>query len=151
MWVKGAMVTPGYWKNEKATEEALEGGWFKTGDLAYRDSEGTIYYSGRSKDLIIRNTSNITPGEVEQALYKNPEVKEAAVIGVEDEKEGHVPVAFVVKKEGSSISEEELKEFTATQIAEYKVPARIYFIDDMPLTSSGKIDHKKLHDLLPKD
>ncbi len=151
MWVKGAMVTPGYWKNEKATEEALEGGWFKTGDLAYRDSEGTIYYSGRSKDIIIRNTSNITPGEVEQALYKNPDVKEAAVIGVEEEKEGHVPVAFVVKKEGSNITEEELKEFAATQIAEYKVPARIYFIAELPLTSSGKIDHKKLYDLLPKD
>ena len=78
-------------------------------------------------------------------------MKEAAVIGVEDKEEGHVPVAFVVKKDGASITEEELKEFTATQIALYKVPARIYFIDGLPLTSSGKIDHKKLYDLLPKD
>jgi len=151
IWVKGDMVTPGYWKNEKATDEALEDGWFKTGDLAYRDSRGKIYYSGRIKDIIIRNTSNIMPGEVEQALYKNPDVKEAAVIGVEDEKEGHVPVAFVVKKEGSNLTEEELKEFTADQIAAYKVPARICFIDSLPLTSSGKIDHKKLYDLIPKD
>lgn len=151
IWVKGDMVTPGYWKNEKATEQALEDGWFKTGDCAYKDSGDTIYYSGRIKDIIIRNTSNITPGEVEQALYKNPDVKEAAVIGVEDKEEGHVPVAFVVKKDGASIAEEELKEFTATQIALYKVPARIYFIDGLPLTSSGKIDHKKLYDLLPKN
>jgi len=149
IWVKGQMVTPGYWKNEKETEKVLEDGWFKTGDCAYKDSGGTIYYTGRIKDIIIRNTSNITPGEVEQALYKSPDVKEAAVIGVEDEAEGQVPVAFVVKKEGSNISEEELKEFSATQIAEYKVPAKIYFIDSLPLTSSGKIDHKKLYDLLP--
>jgi len=150
IWVKGDMVTPGYWKNQKATDEALEDGWFKTGDCAFRDSTGTLYYSGRIKDIIIRNTSNIMPGEVEQALYKNPDVKEAAVIGVEDEEEGHVPVAFVTKKEGSNLTEEKLKEFTVTQIAAYKVPARIYFIDELPLTSSGKNDHKKLYDLLPK-
>jgi len=153
--VKGDMVTPGYWKNEKATAEALQDGWFKTGDLAYRDSDGNFYYSGRIKDIIIRNTSNIMPAEVEQALYKHQDVKEAAVIGVEDNKEGHVPVAFVVKKEGSTLKEkatlleEELKEFTATQIASYKVPARIYFIDEIPLTPSGKIDHKQLYELLP--
>ncbi|MCK5392676.1 MAG: acyl--CoA ligase [Deltaproteobacteria bacterium] len=151
IWVKGQMVTPGYWKNEEETEKVLEDGWFKTGDLAFRDSGGTIYYSGRIKDIIIRNTSNITPAEVEQALYKNPDVKEAAVIGVEDAEEGHVPVAFVVKKDGSTLKEGDLKEFTATQIAEYKVPAKIYFIEEMPLTSSGKINHKKLYDLLPKD
>lgn len=155
LWVKGDMVTPGYWKNEKATAEALQDGWFKTGDLAYRDSEGNFYYSGRIKDIIIRNTSNIMPAEVEQALYKHQDVKEAAVIGVQDKAEGHVPVAFVVKKEGatlkegSTLKEEELKEFTATQIASYKVPARIYFIDEIPLTPSGKIDHKKLYELLP--
>ncbi len=151
IWVKGEMVTPGYWNNEKETQKALEDGWFKTGDLAYRDSGGTIYYSGRIKDIIIRNTSNITPAEVEQALYKNPDVVEAAVIGVEDKAEGQVPVALVVRKEGAAISEDELREFTATQIAEYKVPAKIYFIEEMPLTSSGKIDHKKLYDLLPNN
>lgn len=75
-------------------------------------------------------------------------MKEAAVIGVEDKEEGHVPVAFVVKKDGSNLTEVELKEFTASQIAEYKVPAKVYFIDEMPLTSSGKIDHKKLYDLI---
>jgi long-chain acyl-CoA synthetase len=91
------------------------------------------------------------PAEVEQALYKHQNVKEAAVIGVQDKAEGHVPVAFVVKKEGSTLKEEELKEFTATQIASYKVPARIYFIDNLPLTPSGKIDHKKLYNFLPKD
>jgi len=149
IWVNGTMVTPGYWKNEDETARALEDGWFKTGDCGYRDSDGIFYYSGRIKDIIIRNTSNITPGEVEQALSKNPVVKQASVIGVDDEKEGQVPVAFVVKKVGSDISEEELKEFTATQIAGYKIPAKIHFIKEMPLTSSGKIDHKKLYDLLP--
>jgi long-chain acyl-CoA synthetase len=150
IWVKGQMVTPGYWKNAAETEKALEDGWFKTGDLAYRDSEGVLYYAGRNRDMIIRNTSNIMPGEIEQALYNSPDVKEAAVIGVEDAQEGHVPVAFVVKIGGSDISEEDLKKFTATQIAEYKVPARICFIDQMPLTSSGKIDHRKLYEHLPK-
>jgi len=149
IWVKGQMVTPGYWNNEIATNDAISDGWFKTGDLAKRDSGGVLYYAGRIKDMIIRNTSNIMPGEVEEALYKSDDVKEAAVIGVEDADEGHVPVAFVVKKEGSSLNEDELKKFCATQIAEYKLPTRICFIDTMPLTSSGKIDHKKLYDLLP--
>jgi len=148
IWVKGQMVTPGYWNNEKTTDEAITDGWFKTGDLAKRDSGGVLYYAGRIKDMIIRNTSNIMPGEVEEALYKSDDVKEAAVIGVEDAEEGHVPVAFVVRKEGSSLNEDELKNFCATQIAEYKTPARIYFIESMPLTSSGKINHKKLYDLV---
>jgi long-chain acyl-CoA synthetase len=142
------MVTPGYWKNEKASSEALHDGWFKTGDLAKRDSGGVLYYAGRIKDMIIRNTSNIMPGEVEEALYQSEDVKEAAVIGVKDKDEGQVPVAFVVRIDGSKINEEELKKFTATQIAQYKTPVKINFIDSMPLTSSGKIDHKKLYDLL---
>ncbi len=150
IWVSGDMVTPGYWKNEEATKTAIEDGWFKTGDCGRRDTDGTIYYSGRIKDIIIRNTSNITPGEVEQALYLSDAVKEAAVIGVADDAEGQVPVAFVVKKDGMNISEEDIIEFTKTQIAEYKTPAKVYFIDEMPLTSSGKIDHKKLYDFVPE-
>ncbi len=149
IWVRGPMVMSHYWKNEKVTRESFSDGWFKTGDCAVKDEDGSYYYTGRIKNIIIRKTSNIYPGEVEEALYRNPAVKEAAVIGVPDKKEGHVPVAFVVPKEGEKLTEEGLIEFTKGEIAAYKTPARIYFIESMPLTTSGKIDHKKLYELLP--
>ncbi len=149
IWVKGDMVMSHYWNNEQATKEAFVDGWFRTGDCASRDESGAYWFSGRIKNIIIRNTSNIMPGEVEEALYKHPDVAEAAVIGVPDPDEGHVPVAFVATKSGATLTEQELKDFALKQIAAYKTPARIYFIERMPLTPSGKIDHKKLYDYLP--
>ncbi len=150
IWIRGPMVMSHYWNNEKATAEAFFDGWFKTGDCAIKDESGNYYFSGRIKNIIIRNTSNIDPGEVEDALYRHPGIKAAAVIGVPDEKEGHIPVAFVVPREGASLTEERLIEFTKGEIAAYKVPTRIHYIETMPLTTSGKIDHKKLYDLLPE-
>lgn len=151
IWVSGAMVMSHYWNYEKATRESFFDGWFKTGDCATVDETGTYWYAGRIKNIIIRNTSNITPGEVEEALYKHPAVEEAGVIGLPDPREGQVPVAFVVSKAGTKLMEKELKDFAAQQIAAYKIPTRIFFIESMPLTSSGKIDHKKLYDFIPSD
>jgi len=150
IWVRGPMVMSHYWKNEEVTKESFSDGWFKTGDCAVKDEHGNYYYTGRIKNIIIRRTSNIYPGEVEEVLYRDPAVKEAAVIGVEDEKEGHVPVAFVVLEEGKKLTENKLIDFAKGEIAEYKIPVNIYFIESMPLTTSGKIDHKKLYDLLPE-
>ncbi|MGD9651368.1 MAG: class I adenylate-forming enzyme family protein, partial [Candidatus Dadabacteria bacterium] len=149
IWIKGPMVMARYWNDGEATHEAFEDGWFKSGDCAVRQPDGDYYYTGRIKNIIIRDTSNISPGEVESAIYKNPGVKEAAVIGVPDGKEGHVPVAFVVPREGSTLTEKGVIEAAGREIAAYKLPTRVYFIDAIPLTDSGKINHKRLYDLLP--
>lgn len=146
--VKGKMVIDNYWNNPKATREAFLDGWFKTGDCATKDEQGYFYYKGRIKNIIIRNTSNIMPGEVEAAIYKHPAVSVAAVIGMPDPNEGEVPVAFVVIKNNKKLTRKELNSFLLEQIAQYKVPAQIYFIDKMPVTNSGKINHKKLYDFL---
>ncbi|HEM6754031.1 TPA: acyl--CoA ligase [Legionella pneumophila] len=146
--VKGDMVMHSYWNNPEETRKAFIKGWFKTGDCGTQDEQGYFYYKGRIKNIIIRNTSNIMPGEVEAAIYKHPAINAAAVIGVPDEEEGEVPIAFVVVKKSNQLTKEELYSFLFEQIAQYKIPAKIYFIDEMPLTNSGKINHKKLYDYL---
>jgi long-chain acyl-CoA synthetase len=145
LWVRGAMVTPGYWRRPEADREVLvAGGWLRTGDMGLRDANGDWWFTGRLKNVIERSSENVTPGEIEQALYRHPAVAEAAAFGVADADEGQVPVAYVRFAPGAGAAEDELKEFLATQIAAFKIPVRILPIDAMPLTHSGKIDHKAL-------
>ncbi|WP_454781788.1 class I adenylate-forming enzyme family protein [Legionella sp. WA2022007384] len=147
--IKGNMVMLNYWNNPSESRKAFIDGWFKTGDSAKQDSKGNYYFTGRVKDIIIRNTSNIMPGEVEAAIYQHPAIKTAAVIGIPDSHEGAVPIAFVVLKDGKQLTESELKNFLTQYIAQYKIPVKVYFINAIPLTNSGKINHKKLYDYLP--
>ncbi|WP_058476174.1 class I adenylate-forming enzyme family protein [Legionella steigerwaltii] len=147
--VKGNILMLNYWHNPDETQKAFIDGWFKTGDSGKQDSQGNYYFTGRIKDIIIRNTSNIMPGEVEAAIYQHPAVKAAAVIGIPDPHEGEVPVAFVVLNSGKRVTEPELSQFLTQYIAQYKIPVKVYFIDMIPLTHSGKINHKKLYDYLP--
>jgi long-chain acyl-CoA synthetase len=142
--LKGPMVTPGYWRRPEADRAVLVDGWLRTGDMGFRAPDGDYWFTGRLKQIIERNSENITPGEIEQALYRHPAVAEAAAIGVPDPDEGQVPIAYVRFAAGASATEGELKRFLATQIAEFKIPARIVAIDELPLTHSGKIDHKAL-------
>jgi long-chain acyl-CoA synthetase len=144
LWVRGPMVTPGYWRRPEADREVLVDGWLRTGDMGIRAADGDFWFTGRLKQIIERSSENITPGEIEQALYRHPAVAEAAAIGVPDPDEGQVPVAYVRFASDRSATEDELKEFLATQIAAFKIPARIVPIDALPLTHSGKIDHKAL-------
>jgi long-chain acyl-CoA synthetase len=144
LWVRGPMVTPGYWRRPEADREVLMDGWLRTGDMGLRDDAGEYWFVGRIKQIIERNSENITPGEIEQALYRHPAVSEAGAFGVADAAEGQVPVAYVTFTPGAQASEDELKAFLATQIAAFKVPARILPIERLPLTRSGKIDHKAL-------
>ncbi|MGB0436768.1 MAG: class I adenylate-forming enzyme family protein [Mycobacterium sp.] len=137
--VAGPMVMQEYWKDEELTAATLKDGWFRTGDLGERDPEGVWWFTGRIKDIIVRRTSKITPGEVESALGRHPEVAMAAVIGVPDPDEGQVPVAFVVPRSEGSTSVDQLKEFLAQQIAAYKIPVRIHLRSTLPLTDSGKL------------
>lgn len=144
--VRGPMVMLGYWEDEPLTAKTLAGGWLHTGDLGRQDADGVWWFVGRMKDLIVRRTSKITPGEVESALDLHPAVAMSAVVGAPDPDEGEVPVAFVVTRPGKVVSAEELSDFLAEHIAAYKIPARIHLQDHLPLTASGKIAHRELRE-----
>lgn len=144
--VRGPMVMAGYWEDEPLTAATLADGWVHTGDLGQQDHDGVWWFLGRIKDLIVRRTSKITPGEVESALDLHPAVAMSAVVGAPDPDEGEVPVAFVVTRPGKIVSAEELTDFLAEHIAAYKIPARIHFQHHLPLTASGKIAHQELQE-----
>jgi long-chain acyl-CoA synthetase len=144
--VRGPMMMAGYWEDESLTRESMAQGWLRTGDLGSRDADGVWWFEGRIKDLIVRRTSKITPGEVESAIDQHPDVVASAVVAAPDAEEGQVPVAFVVLREGRELSAEDLMSFLRERIAEYKLPSRTHFLDALPLTASGKVAHHDLHE-----
>ncbi len=136
--MRGNNVMTGYFENPQATAEAFRGGWFHSGDLAVMDPQGYIELRDRKKDIIISGGENISTIEVERAIYQHPAVLEVAVIAIPDEKWGEVPKAFVVPKEGMSLTEAELIAFLRERLAHFKVPKAIEF-GPLPKTSTGKI------------
>ncbi|MDA9170489.1 AMP-binding protein [Alphaproteobacteria bacterium] len=143
--IKGNITMKGYLKNEKATNEAFEGGWFHTGDLGVWYSDGYIQLKDRSKDIIISGGENISSIEVEDALYKHPDVLAVAVVAKEDEKWGETPCAFVELKNKSSVDEIDLKNHCKSLLAGFKVPKYFCFLE-LPKTSTGKIQKFKLRE-----
>ncbi len=140
------VVMAGYWRQPEATEAVIVNGWFHTGDMALIDSEGYIEVVNRKKDLIISGGENISSIEVEGFLYKHPSVLEAAVIAAPDERWGEVPYAVVVVKPGATVSEAELIEFCRENLAHFKCPKRVQFIDALPRTATGKIQKNLLRE-----
>lgn len=138
----------GYWGNPAATESALGDGWLRTGDLAFRDADGYYWFKGRRKQIIIRAGSNVSPQEVEEALYMHPAVMEAGVVGAPDTLLGEQVVAFVVLRAGHTVDEESLRQFSRRRLADYKVPERILFLNEMPKSSTGKVLRSALKDML---
>jgi fatty-acyl-CoA synthase len=145
--LKGPNVTPGYWKNDDATKETIKDGWFSTGDVVARDEEGFIFVVDRIKNMYISGGENVYPAEVEHSLRQHPEITEAAIIGVPDDKWGEVGKAFIVKSKESKLSEEDIKNYCLERLAKYKIPKHIQFIDTLPTNDAGKIDRKKLKGL----
>ena len=143
--VRGNITMKGYFKNKKATDEAFEGGWFHTGDLGVWYEDGYIQLKDRSKDIIISGGENISSIEVEDAIYKHPDVVAVAVVAKEDEKWGETPCAFIELSEGSSISEMDLKDHCKSLLAGFKVP-RYFSFTELPKTSTGKIQKFKLRE-----
>ncbi|WP_119067084.1 acyl--CoA ligase family protein [Rubrobacter indicoceani] len=135
----GNMVMKGYLDNAEATAEAFEGGWYHTGDVALWHDDGYIEIRDRSKDVIISGGENISTIEVEQAIARHEAVLEAAVVAIPDEKWGERPKAFVTLKRGKEASEGEIIAFCKEKIARYKAPAAVDFVDELPKTSTGKI------------
>ncbi|NLN60707.1 MAG: long-chain fatty acid--CoA ligase [Deltaproteobacteria bacterium] len=138
--VRGPNVFLGYWNRAKETQEATAGGWFHTGDMGRRDEDGFVYIIGRKQELIISSGENIYPAEVERVVQALPQVREAAAVGMPDpEKRGEVVAVFVTLREGQTIGEEDLINALRGRIADFKIPKRVFFLDDFPRNAPGKI------------
>jgi long-chain acyl-CoA synthetase len=137
--IKGHNVMKGYWNRPEASVEAIRDGWFRTGDMARRDEDGYYFIVDRKKDLIIRGGFNVYPREIEEVLYEHPAVAAAAVIGVPHPTHGEEVAAAVQLLPGASLTPEELREYTKQQVAAYKYPRHIWFVDALPMGPTGKI------------
>jgi long-chain acyl-CoA synthetase len=137
--IRGHNVMKGYWRRDDATAEAIRDGWFHSGDLGRVDEDGYFYIVDRKKDMIIRGGFNVYPREIEEVLYEHPAVREAAVVGIPDEEYGEEIGAAVSLKEGADVSADELREFVKGQVAAFKYPRRVWFVDELPKGPTGKI------------
>jgi fatty-acyl-CoA synthase len=136
---RGYSVMPGYWEDEEKTREAIVDGWMHTGDLATIDPDGYCNIVGRLKDMIIRGGENIYPREIEEYLFRHPKIQNVQVFGVPDEKNGEELCAWIVLHQGEGATEDEIRDFCRGQIAHYKVPKYIRFVDELPMTVTGKV------------
>ena len=142
--LRGPKVFTGYWRDPEATAKAFAGGWFHTGDVGVRDEDGYLYIVDRLKDMILSGGENIAGSEVERVLYEHPAVVEAAVVGRPDERWGEVPVAYVVRRADDETTADALIEHCRQQLAKFKVPKDVHFIDALPRNPSGKILKREL-------
>ncbi|MFQ5455504.1 MAG: class I adenylate-forming enzyme family protein [Nitrospirota bacterium] len=142
--VKGDNVMKGYFKNSEATASTLKNGWLYTGDLGYMDDDGYFYIVGRKKEMIIRGGENIYPKEIEELLYRHPEITEASVVGIPDTIWGEEVFAFIIPKEGEEIDEDDIIEYCKRHLADFKCPRKVIFVDTLPKTATGKIQKNKI-------
>jgi long-chain acyl-CoA synthetase len=149
--LRGGASCIGYWNDPEATAQLYEGGWMHTGDLFSRAADGYLWFKGRLKQIIIRGGSNISPQEVEEALYRHPAVFEAGVVGLPDAMFGEVPVAFVALRAGHDATQDQLTAHARALLSDYKVPTRICFVDELPKGLTGKVDRRRLREILLAD
>ena len=142
--MRGPKVFKGYWRDPDATASAFKGGWFHTGDIGVRDDDGYLYIVDRLKDMIVSGGENIAGSEVERVLYEHDAVVEAAVVGRPDDRWGEVPVAYVVVREGETVTADSLIDHCRGQLARFKVPKDITFLDALPRNPSGKVLKREL-------
>ncbi|HEX3558135.1 MAG TPA: long-chain-fatty-acid--CoA ligase [Pyrinomonadaceae bacterium] len=142
--LRGENICKSYFKNEEATRRAFRGGWFHTGDVGYRDSEGFFYIVDRKSDMIIRGGENIYPREIDELLYRHSSVAEAATIGVPDELYGEEVAAFVVLREGTAASEAELIAHCREHLADFKCPKTVRLVESLPKGPTGKVLKREL-------
>jgi fatty-acyl-CoA synthase len=136
---RGYSVMAGYWNEPDKTAEALRQGWMHTGDLATMDEEGYINIVGRIKDMVIRGGENVYPREIEEFLYSHPDIVDAQVIGVPDERYGEELMAWVRLRPGTTLTAAQLREFCEGKLAHYKIPRYVHVVDEFPMTVTGKI------------
>jgi fatty-acyl-CoA synthase len=144
---RGYSVMAGYWNEPERTAEAVDAhGWMHTGDLATMDEDGYLNIVGRSKDMVIRGGENVYPREVEEFLHTHPDVLEAAVIGVPDERYGEELMAWIRVREGATLDEDDVREFCRGRIAHFKTPRYVKFAAEFPLTVTGKVQKYKMRE-----
>ena len=144
--MRGPNLLKGYWNRDQETAQAFKGGWFHSGDLARMDEDGCLYIVDRKKDMFISGGENVYPAEVENAIYDLPQVAEAAVIGVRDEKWGEVGRAMVVLKEGRTLTPEDLTAELKKRLAKYKIPKSVVFLEALPRNAAGKVLKNRLRE-----
>ncbi|CAM3769727.1 o-succinylbenzoate--CoA ligase [Mesobacillus zeae] len=144
--VKGPNVTPGYYNRPDETEAKMEEGWLHTGDIGYLDSDGFLFVLDRRSDLIISGGENIYPAEIESVLFSHPSIADAGVAGIDDSKWGRVPAAFIVKKEGALLSEEDVIAYCKNRLAKYKVPKLVFFMETLPRNAAKKLVRRELRE-----
>jgi fatty-acyl-CoA synthase len=142
--LRGPKIFKGYWRDPEATAAAFTGGWFHTGDIGVRDSDGYLYIVDRLKDMIVSGGENIASSEVERVLWEHPSVLEAAVVGHPDDRWGEVPVAFVVLRPDTMATTDDLLAHCRAQLARFKVPRSITFLEALPRNPSGKVLKREL-------
>ena len=148
---KGYSVMLGYWEQPDKTAEAIEGGWMHTGDIGVMHDDGYVEITGRIKDMVIRGGENVYPREIEEFLYTHPDILDAQVIGVPDEKYGEELCAWVRMKEGATpLTAESLREFCTGQLAHYKIPRYVEIVDEFPMTVTGKIRKVEMRETTAK-
>ena len=145
---RGYNVMRGYYKMPEATAQVIDSqGWLHSGDLGVRDENGNYRVTGRLKDVIIRGGENVYPKEVEDFLYQMPQIRDVQVVGVASEKYGEEVGAFVILKDGATLTPDEVQDFCRGQISRYKIPVHVFFVTEYPMTGSGKIQKYKLREL----
>ena len=149
--VRGYSVMQGYWGDDERTRETVQDGWMHTGDLATIDAEGYCNIVGRAKDMLIRGGENVYPREIEEFLFRHPKVQSVQVFGVPDTKYGEEICAWIVPKPGQTCTEDDIRDFCRDQIAHYKVPRYIRFVEDMPMTITGKVQKFVMRDQMIAD
>jgi acyl-CoA synthetase (AMP-forming)/AMP-acid ligase II len=153
IWIRGPNVIPGYWRNPEATEAAFGGGWFRTGDLGYRDAAGLYYVVDRKKDVIIRGGENVYCAEVEAALLEHPRVRDAAVVGLPHADYGE-EVAAVIQIAATDFdgAEADILQSLGGRLARFKIPTAIRLVeDDLPRTATGKVLKRELRDRFSRE
>jgi fatty-acyl-CoA synthase len=147
--LRGPKVFKGYWRDPDATSTAFKGGWFHTGDIGVKDEDGYVYIVDRLKDMIVSGGENIASSEIERVLYEHESVVEVAVVGRPDDRWGEVPVAYVVLTAAADTTSDELIEHCRDQLAKFKVPKAVMFVDELPRNPSGKVLKRELRDRTP--
>jgi long-chain acyl-CoA synthetase len=144
--VRGPQVMKGYWRQPIETALVLRSGWLLTGDLAYMDGDGYFFITDRKKDLIKYKGCSVYPREIEDVLYEHPNVRLCAVVGKPDEAAGEIPKAFVVLKEGTTISEMKLLVFVNDKVAPYKALRELEFRKELPISAAGKVLRRSIRE-----
>ena len=144
--IKGPMVMKGYWNNPEETANQLKNGWLYTGDIAVQDEDGYYFIVDRKKDMIIAGGFNIYPREIDEVLHQHPKIAQAISVGVHDDYRGETVKAFIVLKEGESMTEKDVIAFCKEKLVAYKVPKLIEFRDSLPQSAVGKVLRKVLRE-----